>query len=302
MPAFIMVSGFFAKGIYKPGYIKDIAKKLIIPYLIFQIVYSFYYYVLYNQSSLMVDPLNPQWSLWFLVSLFFWNVMILVYAKWSPMSGLALAVAVGLLVGYVDSISNWLSLSRTFVFFPFFLLGYHLTRDYFTKLATSKMRILAVVAFSLIFIAFYLYPDFDYKWMLGSKPYSVMGELSLLPIGKRLAIYLLNTGMIFCFMAVVPNGKYFFTNWGKQTLYVYLLHGFFVKTFRATDIKYYFTDIGNLMQLATIALLLTVILSTKFVAYLTQPLIELRTRGFKKLMQTGKLYFVFYKRMLQRNQ
>nr|MCX3330604.1 acyltransferase family protein [Bacillus pacificus] len=33
MPAFILVSGFFAKGFKRSGYVKKLAVKLIIPYL-----------------------------------------------------------------------------------------------------------------------------------------------------------------------------------------------------------------------------------------------------------------------------
>src|SRR5690606_8207293 len=63
MPAFILVSGYFAKGIYEKGYIFKIIKKLIIPYLIFQVIYSIFYYVLYSKSMLTIDFLNPHWSL-----------------------------------------------------------------------------------------------------------------------------------------------------------------------------------------------------------------------------------------------
>ena len=35
MPMFIMLAGFFAKGIGKPKYILNLAKKLLLPYLIF---------------------------------------------------------------------------------------------------------------------------------------------------------------------------------------------------------------------------------------------------------------------------
>ena len=52
MPAFILVSGFFAKGFYQKGYISKITKKLILPYLIFQLIYSIYYYFLNGQSKI----------------------------------------------------------------------------------------------------------------------------------------------------------------------------------------------------------------------------------------------------------
>src|SRR4051812_39736772 len=122
MPAFILVSGFFAKGFYQKGYIKKITKKLIIPYLIFQTIYSVFYYFLYGQSEITLDPFNPHWSLWFLISLFCWHLMLLLFAKYNSVVSITVSLAIGLLVGYEDWISNYLSLSRTFVFFPFFLL------------------------------------------------------------------------------------------------------------------------------------------------------------------------------------
>ena len=50
MPALILISGFFAKGFHKKGYLKKVAKKLIIPYLIFQGVYSLYYFFIHEQK------------------------------------------------------------------------------------------------------------------------------------------------------------------------------------------------------------------------------------------------------------
>src|SRR5699024_3219271 len=46
MPAFIFLSGFFAKGSGSIQYISRLAKRLLIPYVIFQIIYTvFYVYV-----------------------------------------------------------------------------------------------------------------------------------------------------------------------------------------------------------------------------------------------------------------
>ena len=72
MPAFVLLSGLFAKGFYEKGYLTKITKRLILPYLIFQILYTIYYYFLYEHSSFSINLFAPQWSLWFLMSLFFW--------------------------------------------------------------------------------------------------------------------------------------------------------------------------------------------------------------------------------------
>src|SRR5699024_12625301 len=46
MPAFLLISGFFAKGSSTPNDIKNLIKKLLLPYLIFQLIYTGYYYLL----------------------------------------------------------------------------------------------------------------------------------------------------------------------------------------------------------------------------------------------------------------
>lgn len=302
MPAFIMLSGFFAKGFNKKGYIKKLSTKLIIPYLIFQIIYTVYYYYLFDNSTLAVHPLDPNWALWFLLSLFFWNLMLFIFAKFKPAIGITIAVCIALLIGYVDSISNYLSLSRTFVFFPFFLIGFHLKKDHFTKITHFPIKGVAVLAFAVIFTWFYISPGIDSKWMLGSKPYSEMGAVTVLSMFKRLGIFILNTGMIFSFMALVPKGRYFFTKWGAQTLYVYLLHGFFVRTFRFTGIKDYFSTTESYFLLAGFSLILTILLSSKLIASITQPIIEFKMNRTKTLLNKGIDTLHFYKQKLSRTE
>ncbi|MEH6945300.1 acyltransferase family protein, partial [Bacillus sp. JJ722] len=101
MPAFVLISGFFARGIFHKGYFLQLIKKLIIPYFIFQGAYSIYYYFIDVESSIVLTPFDPHWSLWFLMSLFFWNIMILAFTKIKPVNGMIITIIVGLLVGYI---------------------------------------------------------------------------------------------------------------------------------------------------------------------------------------------------------
>jgi fucose 4-O-acetylase-like acetyltransferase len=283
MPAFILVSGFFAKGFNEKGYIKKIAKKLILPYIIFQVIYSIYYFYLYQKQTLVIDPFNPHWSLWFLVSMFFWNVLMIPFSKLKASVAIPLALTAGLLIGYVDWVSNYLSLSRTFVFFPLFLAGYYLKKEHFYSLFTIPKRIIALVAFIVLFAGFYFYPDMQYQWLLGSKPYEAMGAASLLAMFKRLGIYILSFVMVMSFFAFVPRGQYFFTTLGKRTLYVYLLHGFLVKLLRETEFISYFDKTERIVLLAGVSLIIVLALSSKLITAFTQPLIELSNTRTKKL-------------------
>ncbi len=282
MPAFILISGFFAKGFHKQGYIKKVAKKLIIPYLIFQAIYSFYYFFINSQNEVALDPLNPQWSLWFLISLFCWNMMLFLFTKWKPSIALFLAVALGITVGYFDEINNYLSLSRTFVFFPFFLLGFYFKKDDFEKFSNSKYRYISLIVLGTIFVAFYLLPGFDYKWLFGSKPYDALSYSHLNGGIIRLGVYCLTLLATLSILSLVPKQRYFFTKWGTSSIYVYLLHGFFIKYFRNSDLKGILNQSEQIFIFTFLSILLIALLSSKMVKRISQPFIELKSSIFKK--------------------
>ncbi|MBS4193780.1 acyltransferase family protein [Lederbergia citri] len=282
MPAFILISGFFAKGFYEKGYIKKITIKLIIPYLIFQVIYSVFYYNLYSKSMLEIDLLNPHWSLWFLISLFCWNIMLIGFNKLKPEYAVSLALLIGLIVGYVDWISNYLSLSRTFVFFPFFIVGYYLKKEHFQLLTKSRTKVFMAGTIVIIALVFIIFPGLDEKWLLGSKPYSYLETISAIGFIKRIGIYSINFLMVAGFFAFVPKRKFFFTKFGRNTLYVYLLHGFIIRAFRGSSVESYIYDSKTLIVLLVITLFLTFFLSSKFVTTATQPIIELKWSRWKK--------------------
>ncbi|TYS15771.1 acyltransferase family protein [Rossellomorea vietnamensis] len=291
MPAFIIVSGFFAKGFYKKGYIPKLFKKLIMPYLLFQVIYSIYYYFLYNRNSLTIDIYDPQWSLWFLLSLFCWNILLYLFVrKWNLTrnNALFIAFAVGIAIGFIDSISNYLSLSRTFVLFPLFLLGYYLKKEHFTMLRSNRVRIASAVIPAAVFIFMISVPEFSDKWLLGSKSYEQLGGKDIFSPLSRSGVYLLNIIMAFSFFSFVPKSRHFFTKWGASTLYVYLIHGFFVKFFRESPYTDLLPPIQSIFLLTAASFILTILLSSRPLTSLTQPLIELKTSKLSRLLNDLK--------------
>lgn len=80
MPAFILLAGFFAKGSGNKKYIWNLMKKLIIPYLIFQTLYTIYYFLI-GKADWQTGVFYPQWSLWFLFSLFSWHILLVLFKK-----------------------------------------------------------------------------------------------------------------------------------------------------------------------------------------------------------------------------
>ncbi|EGT2113369.1 acyltransferase, partial [Listeria monocytogenes] len=126
----------------------------------------------------------------------------------------------------------------------------------------------------LSFITFH--PNLNDKWFLGSKPYANFVEVKSLGLFIRALVYLISFGSIAAFFSFIPRKRLFFTKWGKNTLYVYLLHGFFIKFFREgsqTDFQY---SPSTFLLLFVVTFVLTVLLSSRLVKIFVQPVIELR--------------------------
>jgi fucose 4-O-acetylase-like acetyltransferase len=294
MPAFILISGYFAKGFQKKGYLVNIAKKLILPYLVFQGIYSLYYFFIQGKEVSAINPLDPHWSLWFLISLFCWNVMLYGFTKLKPGYAIALSILLGVLVGYVNEVNHFLSLSRTFVFFPLFLVGYYLNKEQFQKMKATKIKIMSGSVLIVTFITFFFYPGFDHQWLFGSKPYEVLDAYGLAGALTRIGVYAISFLTTMCFLALVPTRELFFTKWGTRTLYVYLLHGFFIKSFRNSQLVNVLKESEQIIVLLVVSLLLTMLLSSNFIKHTTQPIIEMKMSAWrqfvlKRLHGPGKL-------------
>jgi fucose 4-O-acetylase-like acetyltransferase len=281
MPAFILIAGFFSKSILKEGYLIKIFKKILIPYFIFQMIYFAFYTV--KNGSETFTLFDPYWTLWFLLSMVLWNVLLFVFARIKY--PLVIALALGLVAGYVQDIGTFFSLSRTFVFFPVFLLGYYLKKEHFYALLRPDVRIGAGIIFLSMMISYYFFfPDAAKEWLLASSSYEELGVGVEQAIVIRLLMYGLMFIATFSFMAMVPRRQLFFTHMGGRTLYVYLLHGFVVKLFSITPFYNAIQDTGSYILFLALAAAVTLLLASKPIITVAQPLIELKTNLIQKHM------------------
>lgn len=278
MPAFILISGYFAKGFQRKGYLAKIIKKVLIPYFIFQIIYSLFYYWNGQESSLHFDLFHPHWTLWFLLSTFCWHLFLYVFAKLKWI-GLAISVLLGIGIGYIDSVGSFLSLSRTFVFFPYFLLGFLLQPESLHKLIKAKYSLpIGIIIMAAIFILFGTgYPKDAVAWLLGDTSYAGMGDeqwtdglIRALQYGGTLLV-------VFSFLALIPSTEFKLTVIGERTLYVYLFHGFIIKM-AETIIPDETLDAisGHYVLLILFSFLICLLLGSYLIKKYTKPLVELR--------------------------
>ncbi|MFD1020005.1 acyltransferase family protein [Thalassobacillus hwangdonensis] len=279
MPAFIFLAGFFAKGSGNKGYIAKLAKKLIFPYIVFQVIYTIFYFFI-GKDGWMTTPFHPHWSLWFLFSMFCWHVLLQLFSKIPPMIGLALSVTIGIVIGYASDIGHTYSLSRTFVFFPFFLAGYWLTKDQVAKWRTKQVKVASVIVMAIVAGVIAYAPEFSSGWFLGSKSYAVL-DLPNSGGLARLGVYMLAGIMTVAVLAWIPVKGSRISVLGQRTLYVYLLHGFLIQFFRQADV-FHVDNVIDVIGLAAVSAIIVLLLSTRIVLTISQPLIEGQMKHLKR--------------------
>jgi fucose 4-O-acetylase-like acetyltransferase len=278
MPAFIMISGFFAKGYQKKGYFKKAIKKILIPYVIFQFIYSLFYFFSGESTAFHINFFQPHWTLWFLMSLFCWNVFLYFFARlgWY---GFFLAVALGIGIGYIDNIGSFLSLSRTFVFFPYFLFGFLLQTEQFKKIIRNKFSLPAGIIILIVTILIFTLglPNDPTEWLMGDTSYEGMGGKQITDGLIRAFQYGATFIVVFGFLSLIPKNEYKVTKIGERTLYVYLFHGFIIKTMETivpNKMLGYFSS--HYLLLICFSLFICFFLGSYLIKKYTRPLVELR--------------------------
>jgi fucose 4-O-acetylase-like acetyltransferase len=97
----------------------------------------------------------------------------------------------------------------------------------------------------------------------------------------RLGVYVLAAIMTVSVLSWVPSKEFKLTYLGGRTLYVYLLHGFFIQFFRQAG-WFKVNTILDVVGLAIVAAAIVYLLSSSAIQTLTQPVIEGRAQLMKK--------------------
>lgn len=230
MPAFAFISGYCCK---KVTGIKLLGKYLY-PYLIFQTCYiTFTKYIL--QSEITFQYTTPYWLLWYLLALFLWNIMLSIFSDniKTLMWGLIGTSILAMVVGYENTISYYLCLSRTIVMFPFFIGGYYINKTglkilTFDGWKTSFVyKVLSILSVIMVLIVLYLNKNrLQSSWAYHSYPYQALDY----NIAIRFFFFLTSIVFINFLCVFTPHKKLkIITNIGKNTMEIFLLHGFIIR-------------------------------------------------------------------------
>lgn len=258
MPLFIFVSGYFSKNINKCT--ENIIKKLIVPYIFFNLLFYALAYIYTGKN--MFSLIYPGWTLWYLISLFFWRFSLKYLIKIKNV--IILSFIAGLFIGIIPKWSTVLSLSRTIAFLPFFLLGYYTKETYLNKIKRINriVAILVILAFGVL--AFYIVKNnlLDHKFLHSAYSYNETGMTTIMGIGFRAFLYI--GALVFgaCIISLMPKINLIFSNVGKSTMSIYVFHIYFIMIVYFIVPKWNNSIFQNILMLMS-PFLITYILSTK---------------------------------------
>lgn len=280
MPAFVFVSGYFFQ--YD---LKRIISGLLYPYLVFQTLYLLFVR-LFLKINTPITYKTPYWLMWYLMAMIAWSLLTNVLEKLTGIceeraerfkKGVILLTAVfcALIAGYGNMIERSFSLSRILVFFPFFLAG-----QFTPKTLRGRYRRLTLIltgcgiCLYTIFLTS-VYEHTKYVWFYEATPYAADGY-SICFRGIHMI-----TAVLFCAFLfwIMPNRELpFLSQAGRNTMQIFLLHGFVVKLCKQYEV---FQKVPYpYLTVLAMTLLLVWILSSDTLGKIVRPL--MRGPGIKR--------------------
>jgi fucose 4-O-acetylase-like acetyltransferase len=224
MPAFVFIAGYFSKKYSIKAEWLKLFKALLWPLVAFQFLFAFFQFAYIGEVT--VSPIRPYWVLWFLLSLFVWRAVlpIAVKIRYPVITFFLLSI----FSGYAGFVGYEFGLSRTVYFFPFFLMGFFVDKGLIRRFTSRIKPFRFVLAPVLIGFAAIVSDWVDYRWLYGSFSYEALGFGGADAGIYRIMLYAFSVLAGLAFLAMLPDKRTFFSGLGKETLGIFLWHGFFV--------------------------------------------------------------------------
>lgn len=287
MPAFAIISGYFSKaGTPTSIQMARVLTDIIAPYVIFELLWWLTKWIF--EGSANPNLTTPSWTLWFLLALGIFRLVLpyLALLRWP----LVWTVVISLGAGYLPNLDDTFSLARTLGLLPFFTLGWWLSsRRVVDRLGVLERRspVATVCAYAALAVAAWAAWFFVdtwqamnlREWLFYDASYDDLGGTQWWAGGVRLALMAVALILSLSFFLILPRGGHRWTDFGKYTMYVYLLHSFVLYPFRESGVLRDLDPTWLWLPIVIVAsVLIAMGLATRPVRWLFRPVIEPRPR------------------------
>jgi fucose 4-O-acetylase-like acetyltransferase len=233
MPAFVFISGFWAKRYCKNGQVRGEKVAILATYyLIFQVV-LFFLCRCFKGEEAVFSLFIPRVGLWYLLSIIAYYLFVPIVEKLPPYIVIPIFVALGLFIGIEQSSDTFFSINRTFVFAPFFFAGYYLSSNAVEKMKKLKLRFLYGAVAIALSIVMWNIEDMKLKSSVfyGKDNYTDLELQYGDGVFQRFYGYIIALLMIVGILFIMPKCKTFFSYIGRNSLQIYLLHLLIIDVF-----------------------------------------------------------------------
>ncbi len=239
MPAFLIISGRFAKKRIDRGDWATVISRVLVPYIVLQTL------MLVMRSALGDTPskfsyFNPLFGLWYFLNIAVYSLITphLKKYKWLMPVSVVAALAVGFCFSTLYGAAY-----RIVCFYPFFLFGYYTQKYDFAFCKKIPFRILSLVAFCAIGLyVLFNTSQVSFNLLCMNKTYSYVADYMhwsmVETFAHTLLRYVMGFAGFFIVMGLMPSKKTFFSYVGINSVYVYALHCFLIVALRTIDADY----------------------------------------------------------------
>ena len=288
IPSFIISSGFLSKSINSRS-LKAITK-LILIYFIFNFLHGFILYLYKNENLQLLCPYN---SYWFLLCIIYWRFSINYFAN--QYCSILISFIISILIGFWKEVASEFSLKRAFSFFPYFLIGYKISKENFNKIIEIRKRF-HIIIYSLfaIFLLFSIkfFPEIELSHSMMNSSYNLYyGE----DIKLRIKLFIFSFMYIIINVLILPNIEIpFITKIGKNSLFIYIFHRIF------TIISYHeiFSSSKNnsiiILNSLIFSIFICFIFGSNYFANVINKLIIYLHENLKDMNKKGKIIWLFF--------
>ncbi|MBI3730065.1 MAG: acyltransferase family protein [Burkholderiales bacterium] len=223
MPMFALMSGMFSKAQWDGKNATQLISTVLVPLIGFEIIYEATEFALKGTGSVYVGLIAPYWMLWYLLSLLCWRLLLPLFSRMQ--FGVMLALALSLVGSYSEHAGYYLGISRTLIFFPYFLLGWKLGPEILNVKKKERLLISAAVVVAAFIGSFMLKSDFDYRWFYGSYSLHRLEMANLTGSMYQLLQYAASTVIGLSVLYLLAQKDLRLAQIGKRSIYVLVWHG-----------------------------------------------------------------------------
>jgi len=241
-------------------------------------------YLYINQKLSFLVAYN---SYWYLLCIIYWRFSIKYFAN--QFFSIPISFIISILIGFWSEISRILSFRRTFNFFPYFLIGYKISKESFQKIIEMRKRFYIIIYplfATFLFFSLKILSEIGISYSMMTNSYKDYEE----DIKIRIKLFIFSFIYIIFNILVIPNIEIpFITKIGKNSLFIYIFHRIF------TIISYHeiFSELQNNSNIILLSLFFSIIIcfffGSNYFANIINKLINYLHENINDMNKKGKI-------------